>query len=81
LGNYGVDLGIGQIGPHLTPYALADDFGMKVALTMVVKSLEAGRNVEMVQYDTIRQLHTAYSNMYRASTYQLGTTIYAEERK
>ena len=81
LENYGVDLGIGQVGPHLTPYALADDFGMKVALTMVLKSLEAGRNAETVQYDTIRQLRTAYSNMYRASTYQLGTTIYAKERK
>jgi hypothetical protein len=58
LENYGVDLGIGQVGPHLTPYALADDFSMKVVLTMVLKSLEAGRNAETVQYDTIRQLHT-----------------------
>jgi hypothetical protein len=35
LENYGVDLGIGQVGPRLTLYALADDFGMKVALTIV----------------------------------------------
>jgi hypothetical protein len=81
LENYGVDLGIDHVGPRLTPYALADDFGMKVALTMVFKSLEAGQNVETVQYDMIRQLRTAYSNMYRASTHHLGTTIYAKERK
>ena len=49
LESYGVDLRIGQVRPHLAPYALTDDFGMKVALTMVlVKSLEAGRNAETV---------------------------------
>jgi hypothetical protein len=54
---------------------------MKVALTMVLKSLEPGRNADTVQYGTIRQLSTAYSNMYRASIHHLGMTIYAKERK
>jgi hypothetical protein len=36
----------------------------------------------MVQYDTICQLRTAYSNMYRVSTHHLGMTIHAiKERK
>ena len=81
LERYGDVLRIGQVGPRLGPYALTDDFGMKVALTMVLKSLEPGRNADTVQYDTIRQLRTAYSNMYRASIYHLGMTIYAKERK
>jgi hypothetical protein len=82
LESYEVDLQIGQVEPRLMPYALTNDFGMnKVALTMVVTSLEAGRNEESVQYDTIRQLHTTYSNMYRASIHHMGMTIYAKERR
>jgi len=45
-------LRIGQVGPRLGPYALTDDFGMKVALTMVLKSLEPGRNADTVRYDS-----------------------------
>ena len=40
---------------------------------------ERGYSTE--QYDTIRQLRTAYSNMYRASIHHLGMTIYTKERK
>jgi hypothetical protein len=81
LERYGDVLRIGQVGPRLGPYALTDDFGMKVALTMVLKSLEPSRNADTVQCDTIWQLRTAYSNMYRASIQHLGMTIYAKERK
>ena len=51
LERYGDVLRIGQVGPRLGPYALTDDFGMKVALTMVLKSLEPGRNADTVRYD------------------------------
>ena len=79
---YGVDPRISQVGPCLVPYyALTDDFGMKVALTIVVKSLKACQNAEMVQCDMLCQLRTAYSNMYRARIHHLGMTIYAKERK
>ena len=50
---YGDVLRIGQVGPRLGPYALTDDFGMKVALTMVLKSLEPGRNADTAQNSTI----------------------------
>ena len=76
---YGGVLGIGQVGPAIGPFPLEDVIGMKVALTMVVKSLEPGRNAPTLQYDTIRQLRSAYSNMYHAGVEQSRLTIFAKE--
>jgi len=53
--------------PPLGPYPVADSFGFSVAIAMVVKSLEPGKYASHQQFETIRKLHAAYSNVFMAS--------------
>jgi len=51
----------------LGPYPVADPFGFLVAIAMVMKSLEPGKYASHQQFETIRKLHAAYSNVFMAS--------------
>lgn len=54
--------------PLLGPYPVEDSFGMRVAIAMVLKSLEPGKyHAEYQQFETIRKLSAAYTNLYMAS--------------
>ena len=61
----------GQLGlnllPETGPFPLRDDFGMGVAMIVLKKSLQPGRNGKFVQFNTVRRLRTAYGNFWRAS--------------
>ena len=67
--------------PQLGPYPLRDSFGMKTATIMIHKSSQPGRNAATVQYDTIRQLRTGYSNIYHASSWQETISVMASDLK
>ena len=59
--------------PALGPYPVGDSVGFRVAVGMLLKSLEPGRyNQDYQQYETIRKLRAGYSNLYMASV--LGTS-------
>ena len=81
LEGYGRALGLGKMGPVLGPFPLKDTMGMKIAMAMVLKSLEPGRNAATVQFDTIRQLRSAYSNMFNAGVKQNSITIFSKDTK
>ena len=53
----------------MTPWSLADGEGMGVAILMLEKSLEPGRNSNKTyqQFDTVRKLRSAVSNVYGAT--------------
>jgi hypothetical protein len=52
----------------LGPFPVEDSVGFRVAVGMLLKSLEPGRyNQDYQQYDTIRKLQARYSNLYMAS--------------
>lgn len=54
--------------PAFGPFPLADSFGFKVAIAMLLKSLEPGRYHENYQqFETIRKLRSGFSNAYMAS--------------
>lgn len=54
--------------PALGPYPVEDSFGVRVAIAMVLKSLEPGRyHAEYQQWETIRKLSAAHANIYGAS--------------
>lgn len=54
--------------PALGPYPVSDSLGMSVALAMLMKTLELGRyNVRYQQFETVRKLRAAFSNVYMAS--------------
>jgi hypothetical protein len=54
--------------PALGPFPVKDSVGFRVAVGMLLKSLEPGRyNQDYQQYETIRKLRGGYSNLYMAS--------------
>ena len=54
--------------PALGPYPDTDVQGVSVAVAMLVKSTKPGRhNREYTQFETLRKLRAAYSNMFHAS--------------
>lgn len=58
--------------PALGPFPLYDCFGVTVAVGMLVKSLTPGKYADYTQFETMRKLRSAYSNLFHAST--LGAT-------
>ena len=48
--------------PSRGPYPHDDVWGMNIACGILLKSLDKGRNAELVQYETIRRLRSMYSN-------------------
>jgi hypothetical protein len=54
--------------PPLGPYPVADLCGVRVAVGMLLKSLEPGRHrASYQQFETIRKLRAGYSNVYMVS--------------
>jgi hypothetical protein len=53
--------------PSVGPFPTVDVFGVTVAVAMLVKSLEPGRYKDYSQFETMRKLRSAFSNLYHAS--------------
>jgi hypothetical protein len=54
--------------PSRGPYPLGDSFGYRVAIGMLLKSLEPGRYSKAYQqFETVRKLRAGFSNMYLSS--------------
>jgi hypothetical protein len=61
-------VGLEPLFPPLGPYPVEDSFGMRVAVAMLLKSLEPGKYTAMhQQFETVRKLRAGYSNVYMAS--------------
>ena len=56
-----------QLFPSLLRHPVEDNQGMGLAMMMLEKSLEKGRNANYTQFATVRQLRSAVSNIYTAS--------------
>jgi len=61
------ELQMKEVMPRMGPYPVGDTFGMKVAVCMLVRSLDPGKNEPTVQFGTMRKLRSAYSNAWNAS--------------
>jgi hypothetical protein len=53
--------------PMLGPFSMEDSQGYAVAVSMLLKSREPGRYAEYQQFESIRKLRAAYSNIYMTS--------------
>jgi len=53
--------------PPLGPYLVGDLFGASVAIAMILKSLDPGCYVQHQQFESIRKLRVAFSNIYMTS--------------
>jgi hypothetical protein len=56
-----------SIFPSTGPLPVSDSFGVRVAITMLLKSTDLGQYANYQQFESIRKLHTAYSNIFMAS--------------
>ena len=54
------------------PWGVEDRQGMGIAIMMLEKSLSKGRNADYIQFDTTRQLRSATSNVYAATSQAAG---------
>lgn len=68
--NVGKKLGLasGHLFKIKRPHRLSDNCNMALAATMMLRSLDAGRNKKYVQLNTVRSMRAAASNYWRAST-------------
>jgi hypothetical protein len=51
----------------LGPFPSQDVFGVTAAVAMLAKSLEPGRYKNYTQFESMRKLRSAYSNLFHAS--------------
>jgi hypothetical protein len=65
--------------PPRGPYLESDEFGMKLACGMLMRSLSAGKNAATVQFVTMRKLRSHMSNYVHASMDGTGATFVGED--
>ena len=56
-----------QMLPKMGPFPVRDVHGMSVAVCILLRSLDAGRNETTIQFSTTQKMKTAYANVWRAS--------------
>ena len=71
--------GLRQILPDMGPHKLEDKWGMGLAIVMLERSLDEGINDDTVQFDTVRQLRSAYGSVWGASKHALSLGVMAKD--
>jgi len=61
------NIGVDPQLPPLGPFPSQDVFGVTAAVAMLAKSLEPGRYKNYTQFESMRKLRSAYSNLFHAS--------------
>ena len=74
-----LDLGLKNIFPAMGPFSLEDNLGMGIATCLLRRSLERGKYRETLQFETVRKLRSAYSNLWHASQATLTTSVMARD--
>jgi hypothetical protein len=59
--------GLPQILPAMGPFPTRDIHGMSVAICVLLRTLDIGKNEATIQYSTAQKMKTAYANCWRAS--------------
>ena len=65
--------------PPRGPYPETDECGMKLACTMLLRSMNPGKNATTVQFDTMRKLRSHVSNYVHALRDGTGATFVGED--
>ena len=66
---------------EMGPFPLKDTVGMKLAMTMLQRSLDPGRTEERIQFSTMRRMRTGFANVYGASHRMDGPAVMAHENR
>ena len=59
---------------------MRDDFGIGITVSLLLNSLDPERNDKFVQYDTIRKLRSAFSNLWQVLVHTNQASVMAESR-
>ena len=54
--------------PDITPWGEEDNMGMSAAISILEHSLEKGRLADYIQFDSVRKMRSALSNIYSATS-------------
>jgi hypothetical protein len=65
----------------LGPFPLEDSFGMCAAIVILQVSLNPGKYNRHVQFGTVREFRSAFSNVYHASKEGLDAMVMAKDTK
>ena len=77
---YGDRTGMPSVTPEMGPFPLEDTSGMKAALAVLDRSLNAGIHAEFVQWDTFRKARSVITNISQAGVGGLGDAVGAYEK-
>ena len=65
--------------PDMGPFPLKDDWGMGVAMGLLERSLDKGKNSDTIQFSTTRKIRSAYSNCWNSSREILNQSVMAKD--
>jgi hypothetical protein len=63
------------------PYPVQDAVGMKTACSLLIQSLDPGKNADTIQYETMQKLRLHMSNFVHTTPSGLGSTFIADNGK
>mmetsp|Transcript_25276 Transcript_25276/g.62236 ORF Transcript_25276/g.62236 Transcript_25276/m.62236 type:complete len:350 (-) Transcript_25276:812-1861(-) len=66
------------LGPK-GPWGPGDLFGMRLAVTLLIRSMDKGNYTRHVQFETVRKVRSGYSNYVHASVGGVGSVFIADE--
>jgi hypothetical protein len=75
----GEEIGLDSVAPMMGPFPVSDTFGMKIACTILHRTLDPGKHEAHIQFATARKIRSAYSNVYHASRLMKEVTVMAFE--
>ena len=73
--------GFRHLFPPMGPFPLMDTFGMKLAVTVLDRSLDKGKHEAFVQWATFRKIRSTFTNVWQASLFGSKDVVGAYERK
>ena len=73
------ELGLSSILPMMGPFPVQDSQGMGIAVCTLKWSLDKGKYQSTLQYESVRKMHSAYSNIWHASKYTSTTSAMARD--
>jgi hypothetical protein len=77
--NIGEEIGFESASPEMGPFLVEDLFGMKIACTILHRTLDPRKHEKHIQFVTACKIRSTYSNMYHASRLMKEVTVMAFE--
>jgi hypothetical protein len=75
-------LDINTLLPRMGPLPLTDNQGMGLAVCMLLRSLDAGKNEKTIQFSTTQKMKSSYANVWRASVHgSVGAVVVRDTTK